>query len=235
MKRLVVCVLLVGCGGDAGNGPVALDDLGTELGVASCALQFDCCTDAELMERYMGFEFEGQPITTEEQCVSFSNAVFTSFGVASYKASIEAGRAEYDADAAGECVAVLQGLSCAQFAANAIPTSPTGCRPFLIPKVGDGGACTQDYECTSNNCEGASNPIGEPSTEGQCKPIPAEGQPCDDNCTEGLFCGSGPSGKVCQPTRADGEQCNLDEQCTSDYCDTTARMCAQEPVTCDGV
>lgn len=235
MKRLVICVLLASCGGDGNNGPVAIDDLGMELAISGCRMQWQCCTDAELMEQYMGLEIDGQPVDSEEQCVNFANAVLTGFGINTYKASIEAGRVEYDADAAGECIAVMNELSCAQYAAEAIPTSPTGCRSFLLPKVADGGACTQDYECISKNCEGASTPLGEPPTEGACKPIPGEGQACDDNCTEGLFCGSGQTGDVCQPTRADGEQCNLDEQCTSDYCDTTARMCAQEPVTCDGV
>jgi hypothetical protein len=37
--------------------------------------------------------------------------------------------------------------------------------------------------------------------------------------------------EICQAPRADGEQCNVDSQCASDYCDD---VCGMEPVTCDG-
>ena len=52
MKRLVICLLLVGCGGDDGgsNGSIAVDNLGMALALASCGLQFGCCTDAEIMD-----------------------------------------------------------------------------------------------------------------------------------------------------------------------------------------
>src|SRR5690349_9017102 len=104
MKRLVVCALLVGCGGDdsgGGGGTIAIDDLGSRLATASCAKQFACCTDAEIMAQYMGIEYNDEPITTQEQCVGFANALFTGFAVAQYKTSIMAGRAEYDGSAAG--------------------------------------------------------------------------------------------------------------------------------------
>jgi hypothetical protein len=50
MKRLVVCALLVGCGGDSGGGPIAIEDLGMQLGDVSCQKVFECCTDAEIMK-----------------------------------------------------------------------------------------------------------------------------------------------------------------------------------------
>ena len=128
MKRLVVCALLVGCGGDGGggggNGTVDLDNLGMELGVAGCGKQFSCCTDAEIMQQYMNITYDGQPITTEDQCVMFTTALFTSFGVANYKDSLAMGRIEYDGAAAADCIAALDALTCAQYSAGKPPTPP---------------------------------------------------------------------------------------------------------------
>lgn len=238
MKRLVVCVLLVGCGGDDGgsNGSVAVDNLGMELALASCGLQFECCTDAEIMEQYMGLTYEGQPITTEAQCIELTNAFFTGFAVTQYKESIAKGRMEYDGAAAADCIAVIGGLSCTDYSTGILEDAAPGCRPFLIPKVADEGACTQSYECISDNCEGASNPLGEPSTDGLCKPMPSAGQPCDENCADGLYCDYDQTANMdlCKPLESDGTQCTFDDECASDHCDDETDTCAQEPLVCDG-
>lgn len=233
MKRLAVWVVLVGCGGD---GFVELDNLGTELAIASCSRQFDCCTDGEIMEQYMGITYEGQPITTEDQCVAFSNAVFTSFAVMQYQESIAMGRMEYDGAAAADCVAAITGLSCSGYSAGINQGVAPSCPPFVIAKVPDGGGCTEDHECTSKNCEGEDTPLGGPRTDGMCKPIPGEGQACEEECATGLYCGSTPSSTMdtCLPFEANGGPCNRDSECASDHCDTTLRACADKPETCDG-
>lgn len=232
MNRLVVLVLLVGCGGDDGGGSVELDSLGMELGIVACGKQFACCTDVEIMEQYMGLTFEDQPITTEDQCVGFTTAVFTTFAVEQYKASIALGRMAYDGAAAADCIAALERLSCTQYGSGMAPA----CSPFVIPQVADGGGCTQDHECTSDNCEGASTPLGGPSTDGVCKPMPTAGQPCEDSCATGLYCGFDPSTgmEVCQSPKADGTSCTFDRECASDHCDTAMDTCAPRPLTCDG-
>ena len=234
MKRLVVSVLLVGCGGDGGGSPVAIDDLGMELAVQSCAKLFDCCTDAELMDQFNGITYDGQPISTEDQCVEFANALLSGLAFAEYKESLEMGRIDYDSAAAGDCVAALDELSCSQYSSAAI-ADISGCRPFIIAKVGDGGGCTEDFECTSGNCVGATE-SGDTSTDGECKPMPAAGESCDDNCADGLYCTFDTSNgmKVCQPLKADGAQCTLDRDCESDYCDEATDTCATEPPRCDG-
>lgn len=236
MKRLVVCVLLVACGGDdSGDGGfVAVDDLGLEISLASCAKQFDCCTDAEIMEQYMGITFNDEPITTEEQCVDFANAFFTSFATTQHKASIEKGRIEYDGAAAAGCIAAIRGVTCAQYSAGAIDDRPISCRPFLIPKVADGGACLQDYECISDNCVGESTSIGEDPVDGACAPMPDVGQECDDNCTDGNYCDYDQTANmdICKPLEADGAQCTFDGDCESDNCESS--MCTAKPLVCDG-
>jgi hypothetical protein len=235
MKRLIVSALLVGCGGDDGSGGfVDLDNLGLELAGGSCSKQFSCCTDAEIMAQYMGITYDGHAIETEDQCVEFSNAVFSSLAITGYRDSIEKGRMEYDGAAAADCIAAIESLSCAQYGADDIVLTQLGCRPFLIAKVADTGACAHDYECTSDNCEGERNPLGGTPTDGVCKPMPTEGQDCDDDCVAGLYCGTdlSSSGKKCHPLKADGAQCNLDDECETDNCEM--RMCATKLPTCDG-
>ena len=233
MKRLVTCVLLAGCGG--GNGSIAIDDLGTELGIASCGKQFDFCTEVEIMEQYMGLTLDGVPITTEEQCVELTNAIFTGFGVVQYKESLAVGRVEYDGAAAADCIAAIEDMTCAQYSTGELAIRMTDCRPFIVPKVADGGGCTQDFECTSRNCAGATVDPDGPDVDGACQPMPSAGQSCDDNCADGLYCGFDLSANmdVCQPLKADGAQCNSGRECASDECDET-RMCATPAPTCDG-
>jgi hypothetical protein len=237
MKNVVLSLLLVGCGSDGGGGePLEIDDFGLEFATVSCGIQFECCTDAEIMAQYMGITHDGHPITTEQDCIAFGNAILTGLAVQSFKDSIALGRAEYDADAAGDCLAALSGLSCAEYNMGENAIASSDCRPYLLPKVGDGGACTQDFECTSNNCFGEKTSLGEPSEDGTCQPLPTAGQGCDDSCADGLFCGTPPTSgtEICQPLKSNGSQCNLDRECSSDNCDQASDMCAAKPATCDG-
>ncbi len=227
----------VGCGGDddsGGGSPVAIDDFGTQLGHVSCVRLFDCCTDAEIMANFMGITVEGQPITTVEQCESLVAGLFTTYAVANYKASIELGRIEYSADAAGSCLGELGALSCSEYASlsSSGADAPVYCEPFIIPKVGDGGACTEDYECTSDNCEGAST---EPKTDGTCKPTPTLGQDCDQACASGSYCtyDQAAGKRICVELKTDGTACQLDSECKSDNCDETD-MCVTPAPKCDG-
>lgn len=233
MENLVVCVLLVGCGG--GNGTTELDNLGLELATTNCEKQFDCCTDAEIMQQFMGITYDGQPITTEDQCVEFTNAIFSGLAVPHFKDSLAMGRIEYDGEAAADCIAEIGSLTCSEYSAGRNNELLLACRPFLRPKVADGGGCTEDYECTSHNCVGATDQPNGPSTDGMCKPMPAAGQECDGNCATGMYCGYDQSAgmDVCQPLKADGMQCNVADECMNDHCDST-RMCATKPLVCDG-
>lgn len=241
MKRLVVCVVLVGCAGDdsGGNGAVAIDNLGMEMGTASCGKQFECCTDAEIMQQYMNITIDGQPITTEEQCVSLANGLITGYAIPGYKESIAMGRIEYDGAAAADCVAALAGLTCSEY--SALQSSRSGdiggdCRPFIIAKVGDGGGCTQDYECTSDNCVGATVVPDGPDTDGTCMPMPTAGQACDDNCADGSYCAYDLDAAmdICQELKPDGEQCSYSRECASEVCDSTSHTCTGRPLVCDG-
>jgi hypothetical protein len=239
MKRLVVCALLFGCAGDdsSGGSPVALEDLGQRLGEVSCQKVFDCCTDEEIMKQFMNIKVDGQPITTVEQCIKFTVGFYNGLALPQWQASIDAGRMEYDASAAGGCVAASANLSCSEYAdlssGNGNTSLAGTCRPFLIPKVADGGACSNSNECISDNCVQTSS-----SEDGTCKPMPGAGEQCDDNCVDGYYCGytEGQTEYTCIPLKANGTECTLSDQCMSDHCDTTMSpsVCGSEARTCDG-
>ncbi len=239
MKRLVVCALLVGCAGDdsGGGGPIAIEDLGMRLGDVSCQKMFECCTDAEIMKQFMNITYMGQPISTEDQCVAYTVAFFNGLALPQWQASIAAGRMEYDANAAGDCVAASASLSCADYGAlssgNANTSLAGTCRPFLIPKVANDGACSHDDECTSGNCVTTSS-----SMDGTCKPMPAAGEACSGSCVDGYYCGfaSGQTTETCIAVEANGTQCTSSDECMSGYCDSTVapRVCGTQALTCDG-
>jgi hypothetical protein len=138
-----------------------------------------------------------------------------------------AGRLKYDGDAARGCIDAAANLSCSAYSMLSGHESIVCEKPFLIPLVADGGGCTQDYECISANCEGATVQPGGPNTDGMCKPLPTAGQSCTSSCAQGLYCSG-----TCKPLLANGTQCTGSNQCASNYCSTT---CMDRPPTCDGI
>jgi hypothetical protein len=69
-----------------------------------------------------------------------------------------------------------------------------------------------------------------------CETSPTAGQACTDNCADGLYCGfdTPPGDQLCLALPADGAECSLVRECTSDYCDDAAHTCGTEAPTCDG-
>jgi hypothetical protein len=232
MKRLWVCLLAAGCGG--GGGSVTIDNLGTELAKMSCSKIFECCTSAEVMQQFNGITYNGQPITTEAQCEGFAGGLFAGFLTPQYKDSIAAGRIEYDGDAAQACIDAAANLSCSAYSMLSGHESVHCEKPFIIPKVADGGGCTQDYECISNNCEGATVDPNGPDTDGMCKPVPTEGQDCTGTCGQGLYCGYDQTAmkETCQPVKPNGTMCDVSSECASGTC--TSGTCADRAPVCDG-
>jgi hypothetical protein len=228
MKRLWVCALLAGCGG---GGSVSVDNLGTELAKVGCSKIFECCTSAEVMQQFNGITVNGQPITTEAQCESFTGGLFSGFLTPEYKASIAAGRIEYDGDAAQSCLDAAANLSCSAYAMLSGHESVHCDKPFIIPKVADGGACSQSYECTSNHCETGSGS----GSDGTCAPLPTAGQACTSECAQGLYCGYDQTSgnEICQALKANGAMCSVGSECSSDNC--TSGMCADKAPVCDGM
>jgi hypothetical protein len=148
--------------------------------------------------------------------------------------SIANHRMTYDADAAGACVDLVASMSCSEFGTEtSLDVSDSDCKQFIIPEVADGGACAQSYECTSNNCVGATT---QPAKDGACMPLPTSGQACEFDCATGLYCDF--SMQSCQPVQANGAACDSNDQCSSAYCTSTTTSngtCADKPARCDGI
>jgi hypothetical protein len=241
MRTLVMSVLILGCadhnGGSSGN--VSIDDLGPKLASVACTKIFQCCTQGEIATQFMDITVMNQPITTEPECESFYDGLFAGLAVPEYKASIAAGRITYDGDAAGTCLDGIAAESCSDYSMDAASSSEMVCSDFITPLVATGGGCTQDYECTTNNCVGATVAPGRQSIDGACMALPGVGQTCTINCQTGLFCGfdGTSSSTTCQTLKPDGATCEGSTECAGHQCPGSgsgnAGTCATG-ATCDG-
>jgi hypothetical protein len=234
MTKHWLMLFVVGCGGGGGShAPIALTDLGAQLGTTYCMKEFECCTAAEIKMDFGSFTVGGQPVTTEPQCETFYGGFYNALVSTDYMTSIANGRVIYDANAAAGCIDALDGLSCAEFGTGGKLDNSTGCMQFIEPQVENGSACAQSYECKSNNCVGATT---QPAKDGSCAAIPTAGQACDFTCAPGLFCDFSMN-DTCQPAKANGGACTSKDDCASDFCDTSASpsVCADKPARCDGI
>lgn len=179
MKSLLLGVLLVGCSGGTSGGPIAIDQFGNEVAKVACSKIFECCNSAEVMQQFMNLTYNNQPVTTEAQCEGLYMGLLDGYAIPDYKASIAAGRVTYDADAARGCIDAYANLGCGAYSQLTHATGISCSTPYLIPHVGDGGACSQAYECTSGYC-----------SSGTCMTEPPL-VPNGGSCTSGEQCASG--------------------------------------------
>jgi hypothetical protein len=223
-------LLLAACGG----GSVPLDSLGTELAKLSCSKIFECCNATEQMQQFNGITYNGQPITTEAQCEGFYAGFFNGLALGDFKASLAAGRIGYDGEAAQSCIDAAANLGCSAYS-MARDQELVCDKPFLVAKVADGGACTQNYECTSGNCEDATVDPNGTNTDGMCKPMPTAGQDCTSRCAQGLYCGYDQTAmkETCQAVKPNGTACTGDNECTSGHC--ISSTCGDPAPVCDGM
>ena len=152
------------------------------------------------------------------------NQSVISFLIAEINASQAQGRVSYDAEASGTCIDSLKAMTCDEFK-QGIGGNMAACMAFIMPKVAQGGACTQDFECTTGNCEGADVSV-DPPVDGTCAAAPtlaAIGTSCaTTSCVDGAYCDSTTS--TCVARKAAGETCTSDNECVN-TCDTTTDTC----------
>ena len=204
-RLLIGITLLVGCGGSS----VGIEDFPQRYAQALCMKNFECCDASELVDKTMS------------TCVT-DNQFFISALVSEINSSQAKGRASYDAKQSGTCIDSLKAMTCDQFK-QGIGGNMAACMGFIMPKVAQGGACTQDFECTTDTCEGATT---EPPVDGMCVAAPvtaAVGQSCAVNeCADGAYCDST---STCQPVKGAGQTCTSDEECVN-TCNTTTGTCS---------
>jgi hypothetical protein len=204
-RLLIGITLLVGCGGSS----VGIEDFPQKYAQTLCKKNFDCCDDSELA---------GKTMST---CVT-DNQTVIGILVAEINSSQAQGRASYDAKQSGTCIDSLNAMTCEEFK-QGIGGNMAACMAFIMPKVAQGGACTQGFECTTGNCEGAST---DPVVDGMCVAAPvlaAVGQSCAANaCVDGAYCDAT---STCQPVKAAGAACTDDSECVN-TCNTTTNTCS---------
>ena len=101
-------------------------------------------------------------------------------------------------------------------------TGVPGCASFVTPLVAEGGACGNDYECTTGWCK----PPAPPATGDGKTPTSVAGMSCTSlSCGEQLTCdGLGTDDKaddVCVQRMDDGATCTDGIQCKSGNCTTS--------------
>ena len=206
-RLLIGITLLVGCGGSS----VGIEDFPNKYAQALCSKNFECCDASEL---------EGK---TKSTCVTDNQQVLT-FLIAEINSSQAQGRVSYDAKQSGTCIDSLNAMTCADFK-QGVGGNMAACMAFIMPKVAQGGACTQGFECTTGTCDGADT-SATPVVEGTCVAAPVTasvGQSCAANeCVDSAYCDST---STCQPVKGAGEACTSDDECTNS-CNTTTNTCS---------
>jgi len=196
--------------GGAGGSAVTIGNFAQRYAEALCAKNFTCCSGSDLTGK------------TQSQCV-MDNAGVISLLTTEINASQAMGRASYDVAASSSCIDALNAMTCDQFRMG-IDGNIAACMSFVVAKVPLGGACTQPYECTTGNCEGADT--SSPPVDGMCAAAPALaalGSSCAAAaCVDGAYCDST---STCANKKAAGETCTSDSECVNS-CNTTTGMCS---------
>jgi hypothetical protein len=201
-------LLLAGCGSDG----VTIENFAQKYAEAICSKNFQCCGASELADKTMS------------TCVT-NNQLLIGALTASINESKAKGRANYDAAKSGTCIDSLKAMTCDQFK-QGISANMAACMAFVTPNVAQGGACTQDYECTTGNCAGADTSV-DPPVDGMCGEaitlVPIGGT-CGGSgaCVDGAYCETATT--TCQPHKAAGTACTSDDECVNE-CDTATNTC----------
>ncbi len=182
-----------------------------------CARFFGCCTAAEATQLFAGAQ---PPVTDAASCEMLLGAV-NAFHASQIDGAVAAGQMTWDAAAAAQCLAAIEGTSCADFARVATLTeisemSLCAAHQPVHGTVVNDMPCT-DYLQGGGSCQGGYCEKG--TVTGMevftCKPLPALGQPCPEyQCATGSFCESA----TCKAPKPDGQSCQGGEECTSHGC-----------------
>jgi hypothetical protein len=229
MTRTLVLAIAIAAGGTMGcsQAPaIPPDQIDDELAEVGCEAAFRCCDMAEIDVIF------GGTVSTEAECeVSYGNLLRALLGFV--EPGIAAGRASWNAQSAGDCVAYLRGRPCSDI--NMVLPSSTGftypaCNAMITPLTGPGDACANDLECTTGFCNG-----GGTTASGTCANEPGNGETCTGRCTDGHYCEAGlAGGAVCRPLLENGMPCTSGVACRSGNCESSFCAAAMTVMRCDG-
>lgn len=178
--------------------PVPLDQIANQFLDAICTAMTSC---------------GGKTFATKQGCMAFMVAQMGAEGdgPAAMVALVKAGKATYDAAAAGKCLALYSGCTMLQSS-----KAPGECAKVFTGVAADGATCDQDEECKSLYCAKSETQNWE--CPGKCTAKVAATQACttDDACQGDLLCidgkctaAGGKAGAPCvKSSCADGLYCD---------------------------
>ena len=171
---------------------------------AICSKNFTCCPASELADRTM------------KDCLD-NNEFAVAAQVGSINESQSKGRATYDASKTGACVDALNAMTCDEFKQQGLGGAMEACMSYVAPKVAEGGACAQSYECLTGNCEGADT-AADPPVDGICAAaitLAPIGESCATiDCVADAYCDFATD--ICVKRKGAGEACTSSSECIND-------------------
>jgi hypothetical protein len=188
---LAACLALAaGCGAD----PLPLADFPEAFEHATCELSARCGLVSDIASCEQGTAYDGSQV----------------------QASVAAGRASYDGEAAGACIDAVAALSCA-----ALSRDLAACDDVFTGTLVDGATCWFNFECASDRCVKVQ--CDRQCCTGVCMPRSGEGAACQSaiDCAPGLICQGEGGGlpSTCHRRVAAGEDCMTSADCGPDaYC-----------------
>jgi hypothetical protein len=208
-----------GEGGSGGGGSSASN--GERYAQALCDRVFDCCNTADLTERFG----TNSNVVDYAGCRILYRTLWDGAIDPIVAEGIKAGRVEFNQTNFDACMKSVGELSCADF-----DNSSANCENIFTPKVAPGQTCQADLECVDGTCEFAKDA---PSGSCVAKPAPvALGGACMTNgeCAEGLYCNAA----KCDTRKADGQDCNDDDECQAGACVGDAQGPGKCGKVCEG-
>jgi hypothetical protein len=195
MRRLWLASVVAGCASHSANAPIAIGDFPGAVQAALCEKEVRCGLYDEVATcRSDLFGHDDSP------------SYFYSAGLA----AVAAGRATYDAQAAGDCIMGYGTSACDQ----ANDGQPSVCATVTTGLSATGASCAIGAECASGYCAIPGGSSTCPT--GMCADLPAAGQPCPDFvCAAGARCDS--TDLMCRAFVQQGGACNAGYgECASD-------------------
>lgn len=194
---------------------------------AECAFAFRCCLPSERnVTDLQGFRDEDSCIReTLEQ-----GGPLAGLGLRAQEV-IASGNGEFDDELAEKCTkpGTDARYACDAEAVLAPGAEDPACiagaaRAFVIGKVEDGDACTDDLECIDEGRCVRDGDGDEISLEGKCRARSDKGDDCSEReCKTGFVCTVNDNGdlRCAEPTLLDdGEECDDGSECASGFCNT---------------
>jgi hypothetical protein len=155
------------------------------------------------------------------------------------RTAVDAGRIEFDSDAAARCFDAIRGRGCE----DRYPEEEPACAGVLRGRMGRNGPCMDSTECAGDAICGFDPSCSEQCCVGACRVLAAPlalGEPCGGSstpCVEEGFCDNSSATPTCVARVKAGGDCSLGQSCDeSSSCDGSkcrARKMVKAGERCD--